>query len=151
MVDGLMNVFGRSGDPFQALEAASSAHDHGQVRFEGSFHLEQYLQWAIPSIGFFGTIRGISSAMDAAQGADDLPIVVSYLGIAFYSTLTALILNLILMGIRASTLNHAAEVFSGLAEALRRNVVPKLKTGVNLAPAPQTREVLATVPVNQAQ
>lgn len=126
MVNNLLVVFGRTGDRLQSLEAATSAHESAQARFNGNFHFEQYLQWAIPSIGFLGTIRGIAAAMDAAQVADDLPIVVSYLGVAFYSTLTALILNLILMGIRANILNRCDLVFADLDECLRRDAVTRL-------------------------
>lgn len=128
MVNNLLVVFGRTGDRMQSLEAATSAHESAQARFDGNFYFEQYLQWAIPSIGFLGTIRGIAAAMDAAQVADDLPIVVSYLGVAFYSTLTALILNLILMGIRANTLNQCDLVFTDLDECLRRDAVTRLDT-----------------------
>ena len=128
MVNNLLDVFRRTGDRSQSLEAATSAHESAQARFDGNFHFEQYLQWAIPSIGFLGTIRGIAAAMGAAQVADDLPIVVSYLGVAFYSTLTALILNLILMGIRANTLNHCDLVFADLDEGLRRDAVTRLDT-----------------------
>jgi len=128
MVNNLLVVFGRTGDRLQSLEAANSAHESAQARFDGNFHFEQYLQWAIPSIGFLGTIRGIAAAMDAAQVADDLPIVVSYLGVAFYSTLTALILNLILMGIRANILNQCDLVFADLDEGLRRDAATRLNT-----------------------
>lgn len=128
MVNSMLDVFRRTGDRLQSLEAATSAHESAQTRFDGNFHFEQYLQWAIPSIGFLGTIRGIAAAMGAAQVADDLPIVVSYLGVAFYSTLTALVLNLLLMGVRAMTLNRADFVFAHLDEVLRRDAVPRLAT-----------------------
>jgi hypothetical protein len=128
MINNLLEAFGRTGDRLQSLEAATSAHESAQARFDGNFHFEQYLQWAIPSIGFLGTIRGIAAAMGAAQVADDLPIVVSYLGVAFYSTLTALILNLILMGIRANTLSRCDLVFADLDESLRRDAVTRLDT-----------------------
>ncbi len=126
IVERSLTVYARTGDRIQALEAATSTRERDDVRFDGQFHIEQYLQWAIPSVGFLGTIRGISAAMDAAQSAADLPTVVSYLGVAFYSTLTALVLNLLLMGRRAMTLNYRDEVFVRLDEALRAHVLSRL-------------------------
>lgn len=66
---------------------------------ESELSMLRYLVWAIPSIGFIGTVRGIGVALqradDALQG--DISGVTSALGVAFNSTLVALIISIILM------------------------------------------------------
>ena len=59
----------------------------------------KYIVWAIPSIGFLGTVRGIGQAMaeaSAAVGGDIVPMT-SSLGVAFNSTFVALMLSVVLM------------------------------------------------------
>lgn len=57
-----------------------------------------YLAWAIPAIGFFGTVRGLAGSMTLAQaGGEQLRIATQHLTIAFDCTLVALGLSLISM------------------------------------------------------
>ncbi len=57
-----------------------------------------YLVWAIPAIGFFGTVRGLAGSMTiAGQGGDQLRIATEHLKVAFDCTLVALGLSLIAM------------------------------------------------------
>ena len=59
----------------------------------------RYIAWAIPSIGFIGTVRGIGDALGQAHQALEGQIfgVTRSLGTAFNSTLVALVLSIILM------------------------------------------------------
>jgi len=59
----------------------------------------RYLVWAIPSIGFIGTVRGIGVALQRADEAlqGDISGVTSALGVAFNSTLVALFISIVLM------------------------------------------------------
>jgi biopolymer transport protein ExbB/TolQ len=59
----------------------------------------RYIAWAIPSIGFIGTVRGISNALGQAHRAvqGDISGVTQNLGTAFNSTLIALLLSIVLM------------------------------------------------------
>lgn len=76
----------------------------------------RYLLWAIPSIGFVGTILGISNALGLASSGD-IDLITSTLGVAFDTTLVALVLSLILMYIfhdlqeRTENLHHHIEEF----------------------------------------
>ncbi|AYF44841.1 MULTISPECIES: MotA/TolQ/ExbB proton channel family protein [Halobacteriovorax] len=56
----------------------------------------RYLLWAIPSLGFIGTVLGISSALMIAN-SKDMNLITATLGVAFDTTLVALILSIILM------------------------------------------------------
>ena len=59
----------------------------------------RYLIWAIPSLGFVGTVRGIGQALSNADKAlaGDISSMSQSLGVAFNSTFVALLISLILM------------------------------------------------------
>ena len=75
-----------------SLEALASKQDA-----ENS--MKRYLIWAIPSIGFIGTVRGIGEALAKADQAvqGDITGMTNSLGVAFNSTFVALIISIILM------------------------------------------------------
>ncbi|MEM8868202.1 MAG: MotA/TolQ/ExbB proton channel family protein, partial [Verrucomicrobiota bacterium] len=66
---------------------------------ESELSMLRYLVWAIPSIGFIGTVRGIGVALMRADEAleGDISGVTSALGVAFNSTLVALVISIFLM------------------------------------------------------
>jgi len=83
-------------------DAAQSIKERAEVaadEFEADLSLTRYIAWAIPSIGFIGTVRGIGEALAQAQKAlaGDISGVTDALGLAFNSTLVALLLSLVLM------------------------------------------------------
>jgi biopolymer transport protein ExbB/TolQ len=59
----------------------------------------RFTAWAIPAVGFVGTVRGIGAALQEAQGAmgGDISGVTLGLGVTFNSTLTALIMTIVVM------------------------------------------------------
>lgn len=68
-------------------------------RLESELTMVRYIAWAIPSIGFIGTVRGISEALGLAHQAveGDVSGVTQGLGTAFNSTFIALLLSIVLM------------------------------------------------------
>jgi biopolymer transport protein ExbB/TolQ len=68
-------------------------------RLESELSMIRYLAWAIPSIGFIGTVRGIGQALALAYQAveGDITGVTESLGVAFNSTFVALLISLVLM------------------------------------------------------
>jgi biopolymer transport protein ExbB/TolQ len=68
-------------------------------RLESELSMVRYIAWAIPSIGFIGTVRGIGDALGQAYEAveGDISGVTSSLGVAFNSTFVALVLSIIIM------------------------------------------------------
>ncbi len=67
-------------------------------RLISSMATMNYLAWAIPAIGFFGTVRGLAGSMTfAGEGGDQLRIATQHLTIAFDCTLVALGLSLVSM------------------------------------------------------
>jgi biopolymer transport protein ExbB/TolQ len=68
-------------------------------RLDSELAMIRYIAWAIPSIGFIGTVRGIGDALTQAHRAvqGDISGVTESLGTAFNSTFIALLLSLLLM------------------------------------------------------
>jgi biopolymer transport protein ExbB/TolQ len=82
--------------------ASSSAHlvcDQEAERMESELSMIRYIIWAIPSIGFIGTVRGIGEALSQAHVAveGDIAGMTASLGVAFNSTFVALVVSIVLM------------------------------------------------------
>ncbi len=81
-----------------------SATAHGvceaeSERLDSELSMVRYIAWAIPSIGFIGTVRGIGEALGQAHQAveGDIAGVTRSLGVAFNSTFIALLISIVLM------------------------------------------------------
>jgi biopolymer transport protein ExbB/TolQ len=68
-------------------------------RLDSELSMVRYIAWAIPSIGFIGTVRGIGDALGQAYKAveGDISGVTVSLGVAFNSTFVALVLSIVIM------------------------------------------------------
>lgn len=82
-----------------ATEAVDSVCDTENDRLDSELSMVRYITWAIPSIGFIGTVRGIGAALSQAHEAmqGDIAGVTSSLGIAFNSTFVALLISMVVM------------------------------------------------------
>ena len=83
-------------------DASDTAHGVAQAeseRLDSELSMLRYIAWAIPAIGFIGTVRGIGDALAQAHRAvvGDISGVTENLGVAFNSTLIALLLSMVLM------------------------------------------------------
>ena len=92
----------RFGETANVQDAATAVHDYCESeasRLDSELALIRFNVWAIPAIGFVGTVRGIGEALAGAQFAlrGDTSAVTSGLGIAFNSTLVALMISILLM------------------------------------------------------
>jgi biopolymer transport protein ExbB/TolQ len=94
-----LHRFGATGSIADASAAARSVFEGEADRLDSEMSLLRYIAWAIPAIGFIGTVRGIGDALAQAHRAmqGDLSGVTQGLGTAFNSTLIALLLSLLLM------------------------------------------------------
>jgi biopolymer transport protein ExbB/TolQ len=68
-------------------------------RLESELSTIRYIAWAIPSVGFIGTVRGIGAALSQANRAveGDITGVTLNLGVSFNSTFIALVISIVLM------------------------------------------------------
>ena len=80
-------------------QAAYEVCDAEADRLDSELSMIRYIAWAIPSIGFIGTVRGIGEALAQAHKAveGDIAGVTQSLGVAFNSTFVALLLSIVLM------------------------------------------------------
>jgi biopolymer transport protein ExbB/TolQ len=98
----LLGALARFGATRSVQDASTVAHGICQSeadRLDSDLALLRYIAWAIPAIGFIGTVRGIGDALSQAHKAvtGDISGVTEGLGVAFNSTLIALLLSILLM------------------------------------------------------
>jgi len=79
--------------------SARAVCDSEGERLESELSIIRYIAWAIPSVGFIGTVRGIGDALGQAHRAveGDITGVTASLGVAFNSTFIALVISIVLM------------------------------------------------------
>jgi biopolymer transport protein ExbB/TolQ len=94
-----LSRFGATRNVQDVSDAGHAVCQAEAERLESELSMLRYIAWAIPAIGFIGTVRGIGDALSAAHKAviGDISGVTEGLGVAFNSTLVALLLSLLLM------------------------------------------------------
>jgi len=88
-----------TGDVQNTSDAVETSIEALAIRQEAENSMIRYLIWAIPSIGFIGTVRGIGGALALADQAlaGDITGMTNNLGLAFNSTFVALLISILLM------------------------------------------------------
>ena len=91
--------FGSTRDIQNVSTAVREVCETEADRLDSEMSMIRYIIWAIPSIGFIGTVRGIGEALGQAHRAveGDIVGVTVSLGIAFNSTFIALIISIFIM------------------------------------------------------
>jgi biopolymer transport protein ExbB/TolQ len=118
---------------FLALESRS---DEGRV--DASYGLVRVFVWAVPTLGFIGTVIGIGAAvagfsetLEAASSLDGMKesigLVTGGLGVAFDTTLLALVMSILIM-FPASAVQRIEESFIGdVDDYCALHLIPKLR------------------------
>ena len=93
LIDQCTLRFMAQGTASEAQELLGTLLELELTRMESRYTLVRYLAWLLPTVGFIGTVTGISMALAAAgSGAEiDLPVITSKLSVAFFTTLLALL------------------------------------------------------------
>ena len=89
---------GKSSSEALGVVEAQTAIYNSEMDSEQAFI--NYVAWAIPSVGFIGTVIGIAASLGYANEAstpEGINKVTSMLGVAFDTTLVALVLSIFLM------------------------------------------------------
>lgn len=92
----------RFGETGNIQDTSTTVHDFCESeasRLDSELAPIRFTVWAIPAIGFIGTVRGIGEALLGAQVAfrGDTSAVTAGLGVAFNSTFVALAMSIVLM------------------------------------------------------
>lgn len=93
------NRFGATRSVQDAAEAVRVECEFETASMDTKLSMVRFTAWAIPAVGFVGTVRGIGAALQEAQGAmgGDISGVTMGLGITFNATLTALVSCIVVM------------------------------------------------------
>ena len=83
-------------------DAATAVRERAELagdELDSSLGIVRYIAWAIPALGFIGTVRGIGDALNFAEAAikGDISPVTNSLGLAFNTTFVGLALCIVLM------------------------------------------------------
>jgi biopolymer transport protein ExbB/TolQ len=100
MIQMALSKFSISRKAADVGEVVRNQADVEQNRLVTGMSTISYLVWAIPAIGFLGTVRGLAGGMSKAgnqRDADFIQQVTDQLGIAFDCTFVALAISVILM------------------------------------------------------
>lgn len=98
MIHVALGKFAVSRNSQEVAEAVKAQAELDHARLAATMSTANYLAWAIPAIGFFGTVRGLAGSMSVAGlGGKMVAEASKHLTIAFDCTLVALALSLLVM------------------------------------------------------
>ena len=115
-----------------AAHAVQERTDMAYSQLESDLSLVRYIAWAIPSVGFIGTVRGIGEALALADEAirGEISGVTAALGLAFNSTLVALLLSIVLMFFVHLLQSKQENLLIELEDFATKKVIGLMKTPV---------------------
>jgi len=115
----------------EVLEIVGTQVKINSGKAEGGQSIIRYLAWAIPSIGFIGTIVGIASSLGLANEAGNpevLERITDNLAVAFDTTLVALLLSLIIMYSFHVLQENEDDLHTDMEEYVMENLVNRIHT-----------------------
>jgi biopolymer transport protein ExbB/TolQ len=118
--------FRTSGSLSELIDIVSIQIEVSQEKAEGDQSVIRYLVWVIPSIGFVGTVIGISQALIIANGGD-MEKITALLGVAFDTTLVALVLSIFIMWFVHQLQEETDRFHSDLKEFIIENLINKIE------------------------
>lgn len=118
--------FRTSGSLSELINIVTIQIEVSQEKSEGEQSVIRYLTWVIPSIGFVGTVLGISQALVVANSGD-MDQITSLLGVAFDTTLVALVLSIIIMWFVHQLQEETDRFHSDLKEFVVENLINKIE------------------------
>ncbi len=118
--------FRTSGSLSELIDIVSIQIEVSQEKAEGDQSVIRYLTWVIPSVGFVGTVIGISQALIVANSGD-MEKITSLLGVAFDTTLIALVLSIIIMWFVHRLQEETDRFHSDLKEFVIDNLINKIE------------------------
>ncbi len=119
--------FRTSGSLSELIDIVSIQIEVSQEKSEGDQSVIRYLTWVIPSIGFVGTVIGISQALIVAN-TGDMEKITMLLGVAFDTTLVALVLSIFIMWFVHQLQEETDRFHSDLKEFVIDNLINKIET-----------------------
>ncbi len=127
----LLTGLHRFGSTRNIQDVSSAIHGVCELEFDrldAELSMVRYVAWAIPAIGFVGTVRGIGESLQQAHKAveGDVSGVVAGLGTSFNSTLVALALSILVMFMLHQIQLRQERVVLDTEDYLDQNVVRQM-------------------------
>jgi biopolymer transport protein ExbB/TolQ/exonuclease VII small subunit len=134
----ILAAYINSGDRATATECALDDSSFYQSASESSYSVPRILVWAIPLLGFIGTVVGISQAVngfsgfleeagDVEQIKEGIGTVTSGLAVAFDTTLLALFLSVLVMIPLVLVERYESRLLLGIDIFINDKLLPRLK------------------------
>ncbi|MDJ0571544.1 MAG: MotA/TolQ/ExbB proton channel family protein [Pleurocapsa sp. MO_192.B19] len=134
----ILRAYIKSGDRTVANEFALDDSSFYLSASEASYSFPRILVWAIPLLGFIGTVVGISGAVsgfsgflensgDVEQIKEGISQVTSNLGLAFDTTLLALFLSVVVMIPLVLVERYESRLLLGIDVFINDKLLPRLK------------------------
>ena len=90
--------------------------------------MTNFMLWAIPSLGFIGTVLVFSMFCKAAISPEEIELITGLLSVAFDTTLIALLLSIISMWFFHNIQKRESKFFADMEEYLNDNLVNRIDT-----------------------
>jgi hypothetical protein len=137
-----MELFEKRNNNGEVSTFLDSQSDIDANRISGSYTLLKVLLWAIPILGFIGTVQGLSQAVGSLSAGSTDPEALKAsinnltqgLGVAFDTTLLGLILSMIMSFPMAIMQKNEEEMLTEIDAFCSEKLLPKLndsQTGAN--------------------
>jgi biopolymer transport protein ExbB/TolQ len=135
MISRTIDQYTVSGKEDQAISVLNSSLELYMHEIDLRYSLLRYLTWLIPSLGFIGTVMGIMFALQYAgvpanaESEDFLYQVTSRLGVAFTTTLLALIMSAVLVFIQSLVQAKEERALNEAGQYCLDNLILRLGAG----------------------
>lgn len=132
MITRTIDQYRVSGKEDQAISVLNSSLELYLHEIDLKYSTLRYLTWLIPSLGFIGTVMGIMFALQYAgvpanaEADDFLYQVTSRLGVAFTTTLVALIMSAILVLLQSLVQSKEERALNEAGQYCLDNLILKL-------------------------
>lgn len=113
----------------EALSVLESEVANLSAEVESDQSFLRYIAWAIPSVGFIGTVLGIASSLGYANQAatpEGIERVTNALAVAFDTTLVALLLSVVLMLAIHTLQKRQDDLYTHMRTYLLHNLINRL-------------------------
>lgn len=118
--------FRSAGSLGELIDIVSIQVDIYENKSESDQSMIRYLVWLIPSLGFIGTVIGISMAL-AIANSGDMQAITKALAVAFDTTLVSLVLSAVIMFYLHELQEKSDRLHSDLKEFVIENLVNKIE------------------------
>ena len=127
----------------EASDVGTDSCDLYLEQLDSRLSLTKYILWAIPSVGFLGTVRGIGEALGKAGEAlaGDITGVAASLGVAFNSTFCALFVSLLLMFVSYLLQGREERLVANYKHFISNDLIAKLSKLARVDSEPQKNDV----------